>query len=80
MIKQLFLSAVFLLVCNVQAQDELTSKLYETYDDYKESSIGKRRIKHADIQPLIEKFKANPKFEVQKNKYFLTSNLFLLDG
>lgn len=66
MIKQLFLSAVFLLVCNVRAQDELTSKLYETYDDYKESSIGKRRIKHADIQPLIEKFKANPKFEVQK--------------
>ncbi|UBZ13843.1 peptidase M14 [Flagellimonas marinaquae] len=66
MIKQLLLSAVFLLVCNVQAQDELTSKLYETYDDYKESSIGKRRIKHADIQPLIEKFKANPKFEVQK--------------
>ncbi|WP_108247354.1 M14 family zinc carboxypeptidase [Muricauda brasiliensis] len=66
MIKQFFLSAVFLLVCNVQAQDELTSKLYETYDDYKESSIGKRRIKHADIQPLIEKFKTNPKFEVQK--------------
>jgi len=66
MIKQLLLSAVFLLVCNVQAQDELTSKLYETYDDYKEPSIGKRRIKHADIQPLIEKFKTNPKFEVQK--------------
>lgn len=67
MIKQLFLSAfALILLGNVQAQDELTSKLYETYDDYKESSIGKRRIKHADIQPLIEKFKTNPKFEVQK--------------
>lgn len=66
MIKKLCFLTITLLVCNVQAQDELTSKLYETYDDYKESSIGKRRIKHADIQPLIEKFKANPKFEVQR--------------
>ncbi|MDF0717182.1 M14 family zinc carboxypeptidase [Muricauda sp. 334s03] len=66
MIKKLFTLTIIVLVCNVQAQDELTSKLHKTYDDYKESSIGKRRIKHADIQPLIEKFKANPKFEVQK--------------
>ena len=67
MIKQLLLSAfALILLGNVQAQDELTSKLYETYDDYKESSIVTRRIKHTDIQPLIEKFKANPKFEVQK--------------
>ncbi|WP_318308458.1 M14 family zinc carboxypeptidase [Flagellimonas crocea] len=66
MIKKLISLAIVLLAFNVQAQDELTSKLYETYDDYKETSIGKRRIKHADIQPLIEKFKANPKFEVQK--------------
>jgi hypothetical protein len=66
MIKQLFLSAIFLLTCNLQAQNALTSKLYETYEDYKEESVGKRRIKHADIQPLIEKFKVNPKFEVQK--------------
>ncbi|AEM72328.1 peptidase M14 carboxypeptidase A [Allomuricauda ruestringensis DSM 13258] len=57
---------IILLAFTVQAQDELTSQLYETYEDYKESSIGKRRIKHADIQPLIQKFKANPKFEIQK--------------
>ncbi|MBA4744089.1 MAG: peptidase M14 [Muricauda sp.] len=67
MIKKLMSFAILvLLASSMQAQDELTPQLYETYEDYKESSIGKRRIKHADIQPLIQKFKANPKFEVQK--------------
>lgn len=64
--KKLMFLAILLLAFTVQAQDELTSQLYGTYEDYKESSIGERRIKHADIQPLIQKFKTNPKFEVQK--------------
>lgn len=55
-----------LLTFSLQAQDKLTSQLYDTYEEFKESSLGERRIKHADIQPLIQKFKANPKFEVQK--------------
>ncbi|MEO2051907.1 MAG: M14 family zinc carboxypeptidase [Allomuricauda sp.] len=50
----------------ISAQKDLTSQLYETYENFKENSIGKRRIKHADIQPLIAEFKSNPKFEVQK--------------
>ena len=36
-----------------QTQD-FTSNLYETYDRYKEKSLDKRRIKHRDIQPLID--------------------------
>nr|WP_288935810.1 M14 metallopeptidase family protein [uncultured Allomuricauda sp.] len=64
--KKLIPLIIILLAFTVHAQDELTSQLYETYEDYKEPSIGERRIKHADIQPLIQKFKANPKFEVQK--------------
>nr|WP_297788880.1 M14 family zinc carboxypeptidase [uncultured Allomuricauda sp.] len=64
--KQLLLLLIILLGFSLQAQDQLTSQLYETYENYKESSIGERRIKHADIQPLIQKFKTNPKFEVQK--------------
>ncbi len=64
--KKLIPSMIILLAFTVHAQDELSSQLYETYEDYKESTIGKRRIKHADIQPLIQKFKANPKFQVQK--------------
>ncbi|MCK0159574.1 M14 family zinc carboxypeptidase [Allomuricauda sp. F6463D] len=64
--KKLLSLIIILLAFTIQAQDGLTSQLYETYEEYKESSIGKRRIKHADIQPLIQKFKENPKFEVQK--------------
>ena len=64
--KKLIPLIIILLAFTVHAQDELTSQLYDTYEDYKEPSIGERRIKHADIQPLIQKFKANPKFEVQK--------------
>ena len=63
--KKLMPLLIILLTLTVQAQDVLTSQLYETYEEYKEPSIGKRRIKHADIQPLIQKFKDNPKFEVQ---------------
>ncbi|MBR9854935.1 MAG: peptidase M14 [Algicola sp.] len=64
--KQIMSLMIILLAVCVQAQDVLTSQLYETYDEFKEPTIGKRRIKHADIQPLIQKFTANPKFEVQK--------------
>lgn len=51
--------------CTISAQStEMTTALYNTYETYKEASLGKRRIKQADIQPLIEKFKANSKFKV----------------
>ncbi|WP_108425705.1 M14 family zinc carboxypeptidase [Flagellimonas amoyensis] len=66
MIRNILPLALALISLSVCAQDELTSKLYETYAEYKEPSLGKRRIKHSDIQPLIQKEKANPKFEVQK--------------
>ncbi|MDC6386260.1 peptidase M14 [Flagellimonas taeanensis] len=66
MIKNILSLAIALLSLSVYAQDALTSKLYETYEEFKEPSLGKRRIKHSDIQPLIQKIKANPKFEVQK--------------
>lgn len=66
MIRNILALALALISLSVCAQDELTSKLYETYAEYKEPSLGKRRIKHSDIQPLIQKVKANPKFEVQK--------------
>lgn len=61
-----FFIPLFILVSTCNAQTDLTSQLYETYDKYKEASLEKRRIKHAQIQPLIDRFRANPKFEVQK--------------
>ncbi|RIV47577.1 peptidase M14 [Flagellimonas pelagia] len=66
MIKKLLPLAISLLSLTITAQDALTSKLYETYEKYKEPSLEKRRIKHNDLKPLIEQLKSNPKFEVQK--------------
>lgn len=49
-----------------QNDADITSKLYETYNKYKESSINKRRTKHHEIQPLIAKLKEDSKYKVQK--------------
>ena len=40
--------------------EAFTSSLYETYEEFKEPSLEKRRIKHNDILPLIAKWKADP--------------------
>ncbi|MEM9361502.1 MAG: M14 family zinc carboxypeptidase [Bacteroidota bacterium] len=48
------------------AQEEITTSLYDSYEQYKEPSLTKRRIKHKQLQPLIQRFAGNPKFEVQK--------------
>ncbi|KPM33469.1 Peptidase M14 carboxypeptidase A [Croceitalea dokdonensis DOKDO 023] len=61
----LLLSCLFLNLMAIQAQ-ELTERLYETYEKYKEPSLKERRIKHQDIQPLIQQFRINPKFEVNR--------------
>ncbi|TMU56441.1 M14 family zinc carboxypeptidase [Flagellimonas algicola] len=57
---------IWFLGVNCQSQEAITSKLYETYETYKEPSLDKRRIKYNQLQPLIQRFDANPKFEVQK--------------
>lgn len=44
--------------------ENVTTQLYDSYDNFKETSIGKRRIKRADIQPLIDTYTANKKFKV----------------
>jgi hypothetical protein len=49
----------------VQSQD-LTSKLYGTYNSYKEQKLVKRRIKHRDLQPLLSLYSANPLFGITK--------------
>ncbi|MEM1257167.1 MAG: M14 family zinc carboxypeptidase [Bacteroidota bacterium] len=60
-----FLSLLLVVTFPMKAQD-FTSSLYETYEKYKESSLDKRRIKYAQLIPLINDLKANPKFEVKK--------------
>ena len=70
----LFISCMLAIGCG-QAQEkidstkqekDITSELYETYDSYKESSLGKSRIKHSDLQPLIDSYRKNEKFTVKK--------------
>lgn len=48
------------------SQNNLTTQLYDTYDKYKEELLTKRRIKYAQLQPLIQELKKNNKFEVNK--------------
>lgn len=43
---------------------KLAGQLYNNYENYKESSITTKRIRHSDIVPLINKHKENPLFEI----------------
>jgi len=58
----------FLLLTNLcySQSEDITSQLYETYDDFKETSLDKRRIKHHQLQPLIGKLRQNPRYTVRK--------------
>lgn len=64
--KQRFFCILFSSAFLSFGQKDLTTQLYESHENYKETSLDKRRIKHSQIQPLIQRFEANPKFEVQK--------------
>jgi len=62
----LTLFVLLLSVTMISQENEITTKLYETYKKYKEPTLEKRRIKHRDLQPLIAKLKSDPKYTVQK--------------
>jgi len=65
--KQLLTLFFIFSIININSQNkEITSKLYETYSNYKETSINKRRVKHRDIQPLIDQLKSDSKYTVKK--------------
>lgn len=61
----MMLFLIVLSTANCQESD-LTTALYDTYDEYKEATLAKRRIKYKDLQPLIEAYQNNPKFTVRK--------------
>ncbi len=66
-LKSIVFLVVFLLSTSLIAQEnDLTSNLYGSYETFKEPSLNKRRIKHHEIQPLIAKLVANPKFKINK--------------
>jgi len=52
-------------VISSDPKSDITSALYDTYDTYKEPSLNKRRIKHNDIQALIQQFKTKEGYTVK---------------
>ncbi len=65
------ISTTLFLLCalclsNVRCQhQELTSFLYDRYEDFREPSLTKRRIKHKDLEPLIKAYLQKPAFTVK---------------
>lgn len=57
----LFLIIPFLGLCQ---KNEISQDLFTNYESFKETSLNKRRFKHAEIQPLIEKLKSVNGFEI----------------
>ena len=51
------------------AQSKVAEKSFEQYDRYREESLDKRRIKHEELLPLIEKLERHPSFDVQRVGY-----------
>ncbi|MGB5820568.1 MAG: M14 family zinc carboxypeptidase [Saonia sp.] len=60
------LIAIFFIAPAKAQEKDITTSLYKTYEEFKESALDKRRIKHHEIQPLITQYRKNPKFKVQK--------------
>ncbi len=57
---------LFLVAADSSAQEnDITAALYESYDQFKEPSLDKRRIKHKELQPLINRLKSDPKYTVK---------------
>ncbi len=57
---------LFGFLLNSAFGQSFTEQLYDSYSKYKERSLEQRRIKHLQLEPLIEGYTANPKFEVNK--------------
>lgn len=64
--KLVIMFCLFFIAADTSAQDnDITAALYDSYEQFKEPSLTKRRIKHKELQPLINRLKANPKYTVK---------------
>lgn len=65
--KRIFKLFILLITTTIASQNnDITSELYETYHNYKETSIDERRIKHADLQPLIDNLTKKAKYTIKR--------------
>lgn len=61
-----FIFILYFFSASISAQESVfTSAIYDSYDVFKESALSKRRIKHAQLQPLLEELKNNPLFTIR---------------
>ncbi len=60
----LSLLTLFITFTLFSQNKDFSQHLFADYDTYKEKTIAKRRIKHHEIQPLIESLKSENGFEV----------------
>jgi hypothetical protein len=61
-----FLCGFFTFSISSAQEKELYKELYNSYENFKEKSIEKRRFTQAKIQPLIDEFKEKDNFNVVK--------------
>jgi len=64
--KLLVFLITLLPVIGMSQEISFAYNLYNSYEDFREPSLNCRKIKHANIKPLIEKLQHNSKFVVQK--------------
>ncbi len=50
----------------VAQPSDLIMQLWESYPEFKEDALSQRRIRHQDLQPLIQKLKKEQGFEVKR--------------
>ncbi|MEN8186915.1 MAG: M14 metallopeptidase family protein [Bacteroidota bacterium] len=63
--KNIIILLLFIPFLGIAQQNEITKDLSSEYENYKELKLTKRRVKHAEIQPLINSLKAEKGFEVR---------------
>lgn len=66
MIRKLLFTCILILSTAPLAAQNITEAVYESYENYKEKSLDNRRIKHHQLQPLIDNYRGNAKFLVNK--------------
>jgi len=66
MLRYLFLLTIFLAEIAMAQNIQFAWDLYNSYENYKESTLTNRRFKHSNILPLIERLKNKDIFGVSK--------------
>lgn len=67
--KAFFLFLMTLILTNSSSEEQatdLSSRLYDTHDQYKEQALTVRRFKHQDVRALINKRIGNPLYQITK--------------